>query len=353
MSQLLGGGGFGRLGRMENNNCRRVVLAGNILLDVVKRIDAWPEQGHLAKILDQQRACGGSVCNSGVFLKTLDPSIEVCACGKVGADEYGAWLRTFLEGKGLDVSRVRETDAAPTSYTDVMSVAATGERTFFHARGANALFTPDDIDLDALGCDLFHLGYLLLLDGLDAADPEYGTVAARLLHDVQARGIPTSLDLVSEQSDRFARIVRPALKYCDYLVVNEFEGEQATGISCRDASGKVSAEALRRIAEALLALGVRRSVTLHCPDMGVTLTAEGEFAAVESLKLPPGWIKGAVGAGDAFCAGMLYSLATGLPLADGLALAAACAAANLAAPDSVSGALPLAETRALIDRFHR
>ena len=111
MSQLLGRGGFGRLGRMENNSRRRVVLAGNILLDVVKRIDVWPVQGHLATILGQQRACGGSVCNSGVFLKTLDPSIEVCACGKVGADEYGAWLRAFLDGKGLDVSRVRQTES--------------------------------------------------------------------------------------------------------------------------------------------------------------------------------------------------------------------------------------------------
>ena len=330
----------------------RVVLAGNILLDVVKQIDVWPEQGHLASIVGQQRACGGAVCNSGVFLKTPDPSFEVCACRKVGMDEYGDWLRAFLERKGLDVSRVRRTDAAPTSFTDVMSVVGTSERTFFHARGANALFTPDDIDLDALGCDLFHLGYLLLLDGLDAPDAEYGTVAARLLHDVQARGIRTSVDLVSEQSDRFARIVRPALKYCDHLVVNEFEGEQATGLSCRDASGKVSAAALRRIAEALLALGVRRSVTLHCPDMGVTLTADGAFAAVGSLELPPGWIKGAVGAGDAFCAGMLHAIVTGAAPADGLALASACAAANLAAPDSVSGALPLEGIRAIQAQFN-
>ena len=329
----------------------RVVLAGNILLDVVKQIDVWPEQGHLASIVGQQRACGGAVCNSGVFLKTLDPSFEVCACGKVGMDEYGDWLRAFLERKGLDVSRVRRTDAAPTSFTDVMSVVGTGERTFFHARGANALFTPDDIDPDALDCDLFHLGYLLLLDGLDASDAAYGTVAARLLHDVQARGIPTSVDLVSEQSDRFAQIVRPALKYCDHLVVNEFEGEQATGLSCRDASGKVSAAALRRIAEALQALGVRRSVTLHCPEVGVTLTADGAFAAVGSLELPPGWIKGAVGAGDAFCAGMLHAIVTGAAPADGLALASACAAANLAAPDSVSGALPLGETRKLLGQF--
>ena len=212
---------------MEENTADRqprVVLAGNILLDVVKQVDVWPEQGHLATILGQRRACGGSVCNTGVFLKTLDPSFEVCACGKVGSDDYGDWLCAFLSKKGLDISRVRRTDAAPTSFTDVMSVVGTGERTFFHARGANALFTPDDIDLDALGCDLFHLGYLLLLDGLDAPNDEYGTVAARLLHDVQERGIPTSVDLVSEQSDRFVRIVRPALKYCDHLVVNEFEG---------------------------------------------------------------------------------------------------------------------------------
>ena len=333
------------------NRPPRIVLAGNVLLDVVKQVDMWPAQGRLASILGQRRACGGSVCNTGVFLKTLDPSFEVCACGKVGADEYGDWLRAFMEGKGLDVSRVRRTDAAPTSFTDVMSVVGTGERTFFHARGANALFAPDDIDLDTLDCDLFHLGYLLLLDGLDAPDAAYGTVAARLLHDVQARGIPTSVDLVSEQSDRFARIVCPALKYCDHLVVNEFEGEQATGLSCRDAGGKVTATALRRIAEALLAMGVRRSVTLHCPEMGVALTADGTFAAVGSLELPSGWIKGAVGAGDAFCAGMLHSIVTGAVPADGLALASACAAANLAAPDSVSGALSLEETRKLLGRF--
>ena len=330
---------------------KRIVLAGNVIVDVVKRIDGWPEQGHLVNILGQSRACGGAVSNSGIFLKTLDPSLEVCACGKVGADDNGDWLVGFLAERGVDVSRISRAAAAPTSYTDVMTVEGSGARTFFHARGANALFTPDDIDPDALDCDLFHLGYLLLLDGLDASDAAYGTVAARLLHDVQARGIPTSVDLVSEQSDRFAQIVRPALKYCDHLVVNEFEGEQATGLSCRDASGKVSAAALRRIAEALQALGVRRSVTLHCPEVGVTLTADGAFAAVGSLELPPGWIKGAVGAGDAFCAGMLHAIVTGAAPADGLALASACAAANLAAPDSVSGALPLGETRKLLGQF--
>ena len=62
------------------------------------------------------------------------------------------------------------------------------------------------------------------------------------------------------------------------------------------------------------------------------------------MKLPQGWIEGAVGAGDAFCAGMLYAFMKGLPDEDGMRLASCAAAANLAVADSVSGALPLAET---------
>jgi sugar/nucleoside kinase (ribokinase family) len=41
----------------------------------------------------------------------------------------------------------------PTSYSDVMSLRS-GERTFFHARGANAEFSPVDIDIDALDCKI-------------------------------------------------------------------------------------------------------------------------------------------------------------------------------------------------------
>ena len=40
---------------------------------------------------------------------------------------------------------------------------------------------------------------------------------------VEDHGIKTSLDIVSEQSNRFARVVRPALKHCDYVVINEVD----------------------------------------------------------------------------------------------------------------------------------
>ena len=330
-----------------------IVFAGNILNDVVKVIPAWPEKGRLVQITSLTRAVGGSVCNTGVDLKTLDPSLRVAALGKVGDDDAGAFVTGFLAEKGLDVSRVARVPGVPTTFTDVMTVSGTGERTFFNMHGADSALVPDDVDVAALNCDIFHLGYILLLDGLDAPDAEYGTQAARLLARVEAAGIKTSLDLVSEQSDRFTRIVRPALRHCDYVIVNELEAAAATGLPATDATGRVTAASLRALAEAVLACGVREQVVVHSPEVSVSVDRAGTFAAVPSLDLPEGWIAGSVGAGDAFCAGMLYSIMKGLPAEEGLRLASCAAACNLAAPDSVSGARPLAETWSLDTRFPR
>ena len=251
---------------------------------------------------------------------------------------------SVLTAKGLDCSLVKRVDGVPTTFTDVMTVGSTGERTFFNMHGADSRLTPEDIDVATLDCDIFHLGYLLLLDGLDAPDAAYGTQAARLLAKVQAAGVKTSVDIVSEQSDRFARIVRPALKYCDYCIINEVEGALATGRKPDDLKG---------VCEGLFGLGVRERVVVHCPDVGVTMGKDGDFTRVGSLQLPDGWIKGSVGAGDAFCAGALYALLKGMDPESLLRLGSCTAAMNLAVTDAVSGAKSYAETMALDARFER
>ena len=321
-----------------------IAFCGSLIVDEIKMISTWPEKGMLVPISSISRAVGGSVCNSGIDLKTLDPFVDVKAFGKVGADDKGDFVVKTLSEHGLDVSGIARAKDVPTSFTDVMTVKATGERTFFNMHGADSALTPDDIDPRTLGCDIFHFGYLLLLDGMDAPDDEYGTKAARLLAKVQAAGIKTSVDIVSEQSDRFARVVRPALKHCDYAIINEVEGSLATGVDKSD---------LRGICEGLFSLGVRERVTVHCPEVGVTLGKDGDWTSVPSLSLPDGWIRGSVGAGDAFCAGMLYAIMKDMPPEESLRLASCAAACNLAAPDSISGARSLSETMELDSRFPR
>ena len=321
-----------------------IVFCGNIIIDQVKMISRWPDKGMLVPISSVKRAVGGSVSNTAIDLKTLDPSVDVKALGKVGADDNGDFVVRFLEEKGVDCSQVSKIAERPTSFTDVMTVEGTGERTFFNLHGADSALVPEDVDVAKLDCGIFHFGYLLLLDGMDAPDAEYGTKAARLLARVQAAGVKTSVDIVSEQSDRFARIVRPALKYCDYCVINEVEGALATGRRPDDLKG---------VCEGLFDLGVRERVVVHCPEVGVTMGRDGGFVRVGSLKLPSGWIKGTVGAGDAFCAGTLYSLLKGFDPEKTLRLASCAAAMNLTVPDSVSGAKSFDETFALDARFDR
>ena len=227
-----------------------------------------------------------------------------------------------------------------------------GERTFFHARGANAAFSADDLPEEALDCDLFHLGYLLLLDRLDAADAEYGTAAARLLHSLQRKGIRTAVDTVSAEGGKFRRIVGAALACTDYAVMNEIEAAAVTGVPLRNGD-KLIAENLKEACRALFKAGVSRAAVIHCPELGCGMDETGNFCVVPSLDLPRGYIAGAVGAGDAFCAGMLYAFMKGLPMEEGLSLASLCAACNLSSDDSVGGARSLAQTLALEKQFKR
>ena len=56
-----------------------------------------------------------------------------------------------------------------------------------------------------------------------------------------------------------------------------------------------------------------------------------------SLALPEGYIKGTVGAGDAFCSGMLYGAWRGMDLAEAIELGTAAAACSLSQPGGTEG----------------
>src|SRR5205085_7802810 len=141
-----------------------------------------------------------------------------------------------------------------------------------------------------------HLGYLLLLDMLDEPDAKYGTRAARLLATAQAVGVKTSVDVVSEDSDRFARIVNPSLKHVDYCILNEIEAGKTTGFKVRQPDGRLDTVALRHAAGALLQQGVRELVVIHFPEGAFARAHRGEDVWQSSLKLPDKYIAGTAGA---------------------------------------------------------
>ncbi len=334
---------------MKEQKAPAIVIAGTILVDILKTVPVYPEAGRLVQIKEMEQSCGGAVPNTGIDLAKLAPDFPVRVFGKVGDDEYGRFAIGMMKAAGLDVSKMLISKTAPTSFTDVINVKG-GERTFFTLAGANAELDVEDFDFEELGAPHLHLAYLLLLDALDQPDPEYGCRSARLLAAAKAAGVRTSIDLISEPSDRYKTAVLPALRYVDDLIINELEASAITGIPL----GKdPTAEELRRVTEALLALGVREKVILHCPRLGVAHDKNGSFTAVPSLNLPRDYIVGTTGAGDAFCAGALYALTHGYTDTELLRLASLTAAASLGAADAVGGMRPLAELVELEERYGR
>lgn len=317
-----------------------IVAAGNMLVDHVHQIAQWPERGWLAEIIHSERSTGGAPLNVLLTLAKMHTGLPLQAVGLIGEDSDGDYILAMLDQYHVNRQRVQRTASAPTSMSQVMT-DADGQRTFFHAPAANRLLDLPAFDRLDGTMKIFHLGYLLLLDSLDQPDEKFGTRSARLLAQMREQGYETSLDLVSRKGDpRYRPLVLPALRYLDYLVINELEAGEFSGLAMRDGDAPHIPH-IQAAASQLLAAGVHKRVVIHCPE-GAWGESAGETGGwVASQPLAREEIVGSVGAGDAFCAGFLYASHERWPLAKSLRLAHACARASLLAANAIDGAKTL------------
>lgn len=300
-----------------------ITCAGNWIVDRVKIIDAWPREERLANVLEEHRGGGGGAHNVCVGLARMAAPFPLRAVGVVGDDEDGRWLLTEAFQNRIDISGLHKTKEAATSYTDVMTVRSSGRRTFFHSRGANSLLRGAHVEWGT--SKILHLAYLLLLDGLDAEAP-------RLLRRARAEGVRTSVDLVSaDERARYKDVVLPCLEHADYLFLNEIEAGHCVGRELK------TSEDLRQAAGELWRDNL---VVIHTPEGAFAKSKEGELW-LPSKKVEK--VVSAVGAGDAFAAGVLYGLHEGWPVQQALDLGHLAAAACLGHETTTGGLRPVAE----------
>lgn len=323
-----------------------ILAGGNFIVDYVKVIDHFPAQDTLVNILSESQSNGGGPYNVLKDLAAMQAPFPLAAAGMLGDDENGRWIRQDCETQRINVEQLHVTRGCSTSYTDAMSVKGTGRRTFFHQRGANALLDVQHFDFSRSKAKLFHLGYLMLLDRLDAFEKTGGqdrTRSSLVLENAKKAGMITSVDVVSTDNPRFREITLSALPYADHLLINEIEAGKALGrpLHTDDIPSLVDA------VEELLSLGVQRSVVLHFTE-GVVAVERGKSAVSQgSLVLPPGFSQGATGAGDAFAAGYLYGVHEGWAMTQRLDLAICAAATCLTHPSPSAGMRSAAECLAL------
>ncbi len=314
-----------------------IAVAGSVLVDKIHEISAYPRAGELTQIRRIQNAVGGCVPNVALDLKKIDPQLPVSAMGKIGNDPEGRFVTEVLQRGGVDTAGLRVMEGEKTSFTDVMSVVG-GQRTFFTYAGASGDFGVADMDFASIGAKLLHLGYFLLLQKVDEGD------GVEILKTALEQGMETSIDLVSENSDRY-RLVHPCLPYTDYLVINEVEAGKLTGLSPVN-------ENLEKMARMLKEMGVRKKVIIHKPDCSVCFSDAG-FSALGSYILPEGYIQGTTGAGDAFCAGALTGIYRGWTDLQIMEFASACAVMALGRADATSGMQTQQQTLEFCSRLTR
>jgi sugar/nucleoside kinase (ribokinase family) len=318
-----------------------ILAGGNWIRDHVKTVDAWPDQDGLATILGSAVGNGGGPYNVLKDLARLGAPFPLAGVGLLGDDADGRAILADCRASGIDTAQLRAAPGPSTGYTDVMTARGTGRRTFFHHRGANDLLGPGHFDFAQSRARIFYLGYLLLLDALDAPGADGAPFARDVLRRAREAGLQTSLDCVSATAERF-RAALPVLPEVDLLFVNDDEAEKLAGIPL-GRGPSLSRGSVEAAARALVGSGVRRWAVVHFPEGACACSAGGELVWQHAVRVPPALIGGSAGAGDALAAGVLFGVHEGWTMAQSLELGVCAAAASLVHPSCSDSVLPSAQ----------
>lgn len=328
-----------------------IICAGCWLVDHNNSIAQWPAEETLANITTRTTDGGGPAHNMAIDLARLGAPFPLWAMGAVGADDAGRFLLASCNEHGIEASRLRVMNDAATSHTDVMTVASSGKRTFFHHQGANALLSPDDFEFSDIPARILHLGAPGIHARMDAPWGEDANAWVSVLRKARAQGLWTNLEMISADPAEIRRLVGPCLPHLDSLIINDYEAGALAGLDVLK-DGATQVDSVRQAAQSLLEKSASlQYVVVHFPAGCVAVSRQGENISHPSLQVPPEAIAGANGAGDAFAAGVLYGLHEAWPLTRSLELGFAAAASALRSVSTTGAVASVAECKALIQQW--
>ncbi|MFA3840430.1 PfkB family carbohydrate kinase [Streptomyces aureus] len=198
----------------------RLVLAGNVIADLVIEVPALPERGSDVIGTRTETTAGGGF-NTLVAARRL--GTEAVFAGLHGTGPYGDLVRDALAAEDIGTLLPVRTDG-DTGFT-VALIDSGGERTFVTSFGVEATLTPSDID--TLAAEL-RPGDLLQLSGyglvLSANGPLLSGFTAGLPSD-----ITVCLDPAPLVADIPEAVLAPVLARVDWLSVNAREARLMSG----------------------------------------------------------------------------------------------------------------------------
>jgi sulfofructose kinase len=279
-------------------------------VDEVITVPEFPTPNSKIEYVSRSRFFGGPTASTMVALSRL--GLKTSYIGRVGSDDVGKLQIESLRRDNVDCRWCQTVQGAETLMAYILVENATGGRTVIWRPDERLIIEPKDITNEMIAS-----GRTLHLDGRNLEAEITAATAARKL------GIPVSLDA---ENVKGADRLFPLIDYfiCSAEFLSSFSG--TTNYP----------QALARIQE-----------KFGCPFIGVTLGDKGALALCNGTYFEsPAFsieVRDTTGAGDAFHAGFLYGLLTGVDIKGSLRLANALGALNCMAAGA-RGGLPTLPT---------
>jgi ribokinase len=280
-------------------------IVGSINMDIVATVKRHPRPGETVIGESVSYLPGGKGANQAVAIARLGGAARMI--GRIGKDAFGARMRDFLAGEGIDISVIRTVDDCATGIA-LITVDSACENCITVIAGANHAWTDQDLELTPEAGDF-------VVCQLEV--PIAVTLAA--LHRAKAAGAVTVLNPAPYQE-----LAGELMSLTDIIVLNEIELGQMVAATINSANQ----QELRAAAARLLERGPQTAV--------VTLGAEGVLVVdgAKALRVPGrhARVVDTTGAGDCFIGALVAELMRAS------SLEAAAQFANVAASISVERA---------------
>ncbi|MEV7606563.1 ribokinase [Paenarthrobacter sp. NPDC089322] len=286
-----------------------IVVVGSLNADLTIYTERLPQPGETVHGNGFAVNPGGKSANQAVAASKLGGAVTLI--GAVGDDPNGAMLLESTANAGVDVSRVRRSDAA--TGVAVISVDANGENSIIISAGANGTLSPADVDVAAF--QDAAVVCLCLEVGIDTV-----IAAAQAGHDAGAT-VLLNLSPYSEVPGLLAGLT-------DVLLVNAHEAALFLGSEAVIPAADADVAAWEPVRSQFADRGMQRVLVTLGSQGSVVLDSLARGAADQLTRIAPTRVSAVdtTGAGDAFTGAVAARLAAGDSLAEAAAFASVAAA---------------------------
>ena len=286
---------------------RMITVVGSLNMDLMVDAPSLPQPGETVRGRNFHRSPGGKGANQACAVARM--GMKCALIGAVGDDPFGEELLASLRADGIDVAAVTRR-ANTSSGVAMITVDAAGQNQIVLAAGANDTVSPLEIAQHGAILRESKAVIVQLEIPLDA-------VEAALRQAKQGRAI------VVLNPAPCITLADELLRLCDWIIPNEIEASQLTGVTVRTADD--AALAARRLRER--SGGARIAVTLGAAGVWIEMP---EFSG-----LVPGFAVQAVdsvAAGDTFIGTFTTRLMEGAAPHEAARFACAAAAISVTRP---------------------